>query len=477
MNSRELLKSSLFYTVVQYLVLGIGFVRGLFTAKYLGPALMGSYGLVTLILEYLRFSNLGISNAMNLEVSVNKNKAEKSAYVQNVINNAFSYMVVIALLLGAVAVVFHFFAPGFSAAEFSKYAFAIFFIGMVGQIKVFAVLYARLFDKYRFINLIELASAVVLCLLVVLFIADYQLNAVIGSMIASSLLTLSLCLVLIHRKVSLCIDWRLLRKLATIGIPLLLCVLFEKVFQTVDRMLIVRFLTREDLGFFTLAYTVLSNTLVVLSSFTFLNYPKFLERFNMSNYSGEARDRLWHDLKRYSTVYSGVIIAIALIGLILVEPFIKILLPAYGPSIPIYRILMIGSIFEMVSYFAGAYLVSNKHQNLILWMLAISTLTSLVLNYFAIHMGWGLVGIAVATSFSMSLYAALKIGFVLAKIGTFSLLRLTDFYKKYILLLAFVIPVLLWLPAHLYLVMPVFLVIYLSELLEVKRRLLPVKSR
>jgi len=470
-NPQQILKSSLFYTVVQYLVLGIGFIKGIYIARYLGPALMGSYGLILLVLEYLRFSNLGISSAMNLEVSVNRSREEKREYVECVINTAFSYILVVALLLGIAALLVHFLFSSWVASEVLTYLFAIFYIAFVGQMKLFCVVYARLYQKYRFINLIEFVSAAILCMLVVLLVADYRLDAVIGSMIVSSTLTLVLCFLLVRGRVQFHLGVRLLRSLAVVGVPLLVYNLCERVFQTIDRLMIVHFLTREDLGYFTLAYTVLSNTLLILGSFTYLQYPRFLEKFNISNYPQESRGELFHDLKRYSSSLSGVCIGITIVGLLLIEPFIRILLPAYAPSILLYRILIVGIVFDVIAYFASAFLVSNKHQILLIVTLAVASLVAAGLNLVALRSGWGLAGIAVATTISMALYAALKVSLVLRKIGQFSLQNLAAFYSKYLLFLLLLVPLMIGYPSYLFLAVPVFLVIYFSDLSQLARKL------
>jgi len=183
---------------------------------------------------------------------------------------------------------------------------------------------------------------------------------------------------------------------------------------------------------------------------------------NVENQKGKS-EGLLDQLTSDSSSFSGVVIGIGLIGIILIEPVIRVFLPQYLASIVLYRILMIGLIFERISYFAGTILISNRKQFQLIALLLPLSAVAVLLNLVALKLGWGLYGIATATSVVMLFYAMAKFGLALRVMNAHSLGFVVTLYKKYIVLVVFMIPVLVLAPSHLYLIFPLFLLFYLKE--------------
>lgn len=466
----DIAKYSLNYTVVQYLVLGIGFVKGIYVAKYLGPELMGSYGLIVLVLEYLRFSNLGTVSAMNLELSVNKGASGKEAYVKKVEDTTFTYMLCIAALCAFAAIVVHRYFGADVAQDVLPYLYAVAFIAIAGQAKIFMIIKARLEERYNLINLIEFVSNVILLAVILFAIKRYMLDAVVGAMVVSSAAIIVLFVVTGSRGLSLRIDGKLVGRLILLGAPLLVYNLFEKVFTTVDRLVILHYLTRTDLGYYTLSTTIMRSTMVILSSFTFLYYPKFLKKFNVKNDTASDRTGLLDTFKRHSRLLESLVVGVGLLGLVLITPFIAIILPQYGESVFLYKMLVLGIIFHYIAYFAGTYLISNKHQYWLIAILACVGVVAAGLNIAAIISGYGLPGIAAATCISMALYSVLKVALVFHKEGWLSLRNLAAVYWKYTLVLTVTIAVIAWYPRFMFIPFAACFVLYGREYLSLLSR-------
>jgi len=467
---RKQLLNSLNYAFVQYLVLAMGFVKGIYMAKYLGPALLGTYGLMILIIEYVRFANLGVYSAMNLEVSLHQGKEEKRLYLENVIDTALTHAIVTSGVLVLATVLIHVFFTSALPADIQKYIYAICFIGIVGQFKTFITTHARLFGRYRLINFMEFTANAVMLLIIILLVSDYQLNAVVGAMVVSGSITLSVALMIAFRSLQVSLTLRLIKTLVTVGMPLFAYGIVDKIFGTIDRWVIITFLTREDLGYFTLSFSFLSSTMVLLSSFTYLYYPKFLNAFNLENQEGKSEELL-DQFSSYSSSLASVVIGVGLIGMILIEPVIRVLLPQYLVSIILYRILMIGLVCERISYFAGTLLVSNRKQFQLIVLVLCLAAVAVSLNLAVLKLGWGLPGIATATSVVMFVYAVSKFGLALRVMDSFRLGYVATLYKKYIVLVAFMIPCMVLAPSHLYLVLPLFLLLYFKENARLFKRL------
>lgn len=457
--------------MVQYLILAIGFVKGLLVAKYLGPALLGSYGLIVLILDYTKYSNLGIFSAMNLEVSVNLGKLDKEKYINDVITASVTYLFALGILFALVAFIVGSFFPFLVADDVKKYLYAVFFIAFVGQWKDFVVIHFRLYEKYHMINWVELVSNVILVVLVVLFVADYKLDAVLAAMVISSLSILIFSVSILFHKIKFRVDWHILKGLIVVGFPILIYAMCEKVYMTIDRIMIVNFLTRKDLGYFTLSSSILSSTVIFLGAFSFLYYPKFLKKFNRLDTSVESGKQLFTDIKRYSCLYSALSLALGVTGIVLIDPFVHFFLPQYESSIFVYRILILGVLFDQISYFAATYLISNKHQISLIVVICVGAILSVFLNFLFLGLNSGLTGIAVATALSFAFYALAKFYIVLRKIHCFSWRNLFAIYKNFFVMTAFLIPLIMWLPQYLFLSIPLLFLLHRHEFVAVMKQL------
>ena len=467
---KTLIRSSFSYGFIQYLILGMGFVKGIYQAKHLGPELLGTYGLIALFIEYMRYANLGTLSGMNLEASIRHGNAEKEAHVRLIVDTVFTYITMLSAIFFLSALSIRLFFPSLMAEDIRGYLFAIALFGTVGQFKTFASYYSRLHERYQWMNRLELTSSLILFTGVMALVARFKLNAIVGSMVASSIVTLGLSLWIVAPHVRPKINWEILKGLILVGFPILLFTLSEKIFTSIDRLTIVNYLPREDMGYFTLANTVLSSTMVLLSAFTVVSSPKVLKKFNLKNREGDGTKAIFNDLKKYTSILSALSIGLGLTGIILMEPFVKFLLPKYSPSIPLYQILTMGMMFDNTTHFASSYLVSNKHQFLLMGLVGLIAVFTLSGNFLAIQLGWGLKGVAAVTCISMISYGLGKLYMVLKKLGHFRVENLVDLFKRYFIILLVLVPLLTWAPSHLYLALPVFVTLYFNEIKDLLTR-------
>ena len=64
------------YSSIKYIALIIVFVKGIVSAKVLGPELLGVLGNLLLVLSYLSYSSLGILYSMNREYVIHEARGD-----------------------------------------------------------------------------------------------------------------------------------------------------------------------------------------------------------------------------------------------------------------------------------------------------------------------------------------------------------------------------------------------------------------
>ena len=72
---------AILYVISRYATYIIQFINSLFIAIYLGPFYLGIWGFINLVIGYISQLNFGISNSVNVIISVNK---QNDAYVQKI---------------------------------------------------------------------------------------------------------------------------------------------------------------------------------------------------------------------------------------------------------------------------------------------------------------------------------------------------------------------------------------------------------
>ena len=149
----EKINSIFKYSLIKYLALLIGFVKGIVNARVLGPELLGVLGNLLLVLSYLGYSNFGILFSMNREYVIHEANNEM-VDAKKVINTSFTSISILSIFLLVIGISTKFIYKG----ELGNYIVLIFIIGILEQYRSFYTNYFRLVNDFEKINYIELIN-------------------------------------------------------------------------------------------------------------------------------------------------------------------------------------------------------------------------------------------------------------------------------------------------------------------------------
>ncbi|PPK46360.1 lipopolysaccharide biosynthesis protein [Clostridium algidicarnis] len=388
------------YSSIKYVALIIGFVKGIVNARALGPELLGVVGNLLLVLSYLSYSNFGILYSMNREYVIYESKGDMTG-AKKVIKTSFTALFILSILLLITGVSTKFIYK----RELGSYILLTFIIGILEQYRAFYINYFRLVDNFRKINYIELINNVLSFVLIIISIRYFKIYSVLISMLIAD------CIVFIYgykksEKITLSVDIKVLKNLIIVGLPLLVYNLGFYILTTVDRVMTIKFLGYEDLGYYTFSNQIVGGTLVFITSVLFLYYPKAIKNLNI-NSNNDIREVLsrTEEYTKYVEVF-GVILCIT--GAILIKPFVNIVVPQYSVSIDIYRILVFGTIVNQISYFSNVFIVSNKKQIYLIYLQVITVILAIILNFIFIKLGIGIIGVSLATLITNAIYSIMQ---------------------------------------------------------------------
>ncbi len=272
----------LLYTLSRYFTYAIQFVGALFIAKYLGTYYLGVWGFILLIIQYFSKVNFGISNATNALVSVHKSDTE---YIQKIVGGGigmlFLLSFIIVLLWGGFYLLDIELGAKYHFIQYIPYVIAITIISH------FNLFFSNIFRIYgQLANIAFSRSVVPIALLVVAFL--YKGEQLVFALILAYLFAVlaSFLIFIITSPVSLkpVFDIRLFRLIQVKGFYLFVYNASFYLIVLSTRSFISDYYSVEEFGFFTFAYTLASAVLLLFQSFSFLIYPKILNRFaNQTN--------------------------------------------------------------------------------------------------------------------------------------------------------------------------------------------------
>lgn len=423
------LRDTFIYTIVKYIALGLGFFRELVNAHTLGPDTLGILGNLILILSYFLYANLGVIYAMTKECSVFIDDEKK---VKKVIDATFSLLCVITLffLCGGIL---NLIISGFS--QFSIYIMFISVIAIFENFKLFFTNYFRIRNSLKEINNIEVIYNVVSTILTLALIPKMGIIGALIALLIANILSFFNCLVRAE-KFEFIFEKAIIIKLIKIGIPLLIYNLGYYIFSTIDRLVIIKYLTNTDLGYYTFASQISKATLMFLNSVLFVYYPTALKRLYLDEKDKDKTKikNIMEFIKQYNMKIEIIGVLLIVVGVILVIPFVHIFMEKYIPSINIYRILVLSVIANQMSYFISVFFLANNMQIKLVYLQIFTSVIALGLNILFIELGGGLYGIALATLICNFIYSILQL-FILSKelrFGNF-LGTLINMYGRFLL--------------------------------------------
>jgi len=386
-----------------YLVQIIVFSIGLFTKKFLGPSNLGIWNILVILISYFSYFDLGISDAAGREIPYWRSKKEENR-ASRYINIMYTYNVGTGIILGAGIILYStVFRNDFSHEYFIGLT-VVGFLFPLSRWIVCGTMYYRSTKQFVFLsksNIIVMLFNGVTSLLLVWKFDLYGLYAGFSLQTAFNLLY-----------------WKSSNKwgkfftiyfskedflyLFKIGFPIALGGFIFTVFRTLDGVITNKYLGAASFGIYSLGTSMTSFIFNLPNSFSIIMYPRFQERFGSSN---DEQQSLISFIVKPTLVLVFLILPLIIGTAFFGGPFlIRSILPKFTDGIIPFKILLTGIFFFSLIHMPGQFLVTINKQvkSAIITIIALILLFSSV--YLAIHLGYGLRGIAIATSLSYIFY-------------------------------------------------------------------------
>ncbi|MGB0671672.1 MAG: lipopolysaccharide biosynthesis protein, partial [Rhodospirillales bacterium] len=186
-----------------------------------------------------------------------------------------------------------------------------------------------------------------------------------------------------------------------IGFPIMTFDMASNLVRSADRFLIAGLLGTEELGYYALAAFVFASLLEIPGAAREVLEPKMMHDMSEMEPADVLRDFLFRPLCN-TAHYILFLIGPAVFLL----PFIELVLPRYAAGVLPAQILALGGYFLAISFVVRGVVVANDWQRRALVPIFAVGLFNVALNGAAIKLGYGIAGVAAASSLA---YAVLLV--------------------------------------------------------------------
>lgn len=381
----------------RYTSYGLNFLRGLLLAGFLGPELFGVWGFLMLMQQYLSFTSFGLQYSVTVELATRSTEAHGQAQRAKYIGSVLAMTVVIAAGLGLLAVWFQ--ASGSSL--FEKYSFSQYVLVLSAIVslqhfqQIFTNIY-RVYGKLARVALIEVFSAAVLLLVILVLRDEHLINSLLITMLASSFLSIGIFVIRAPFAISFDFDLGYWRQLLIIGLPLLVYNLSFNLIAMSSRTIVSVYYTPEVMGYYSLANSITVATLLGLKAISWVTFPDILAKTHM----GVANSSAMRVVQRVNDLY-GTSVFIAVFSMILASPLLFYFLPQYQPAAGALSILLLSQAIWSLAFGYNCVIIARKKQMRVAGITAFSALLviglSLIGGMLRLDIAWIAVAVLVGT--------------------------------------------------------------------------------
>lgn len=358
----------LLFVISRYFTYFIHFINSLFIAVFLGPFYMGIWGFITLIIQYINQINLGIAHSVNTIISIHKGKRW---YIQVVVNTSITMLILLSIIVLVIFIANDVLDIDIgSKYSFSKYAPIVAFIGILGY---FNTLFNNVFRVYG--RLFEIAFSqsifpILVSLVLIFFRGQELLWAIVVANLVSFLLSFGLYLIRCPIKIKPVFICKLMKSIQIKGWHLFVYNTSFYLIIISTKSFISNFYPVEEFGYFSFAFALANVVLLLLQSFSFLIYPKLINR--LANATSERVNEVLLMVRDAYITTSHLLVHLS----VLLFPLLIVLFPQYDQSEKAFRLIALTVVLYTNTFGYSGLLISKGHEK----KLGFIALLSLILN-------------------------------------------------------------------------------------------------
>lgn len=391
-DKEKIIKNVFKFTSARYLSLGIGVITAIVIRHFLGPFYMGIWGLLKIALSYSSYLLLGADRGTAYKIPLLIGQGDKQTE-EEINRTALGFMSIIAAFtsvgLLVAAVILRNRLP--VEAVIGLCFLSLYLI--LERICSYYRLLLRARQNFSILSKSIIFDAVANLVLVLLLVSSFKIYGLYVASLLLGVLNIFFMHILARYKFGFSFNLKKVSELIAIGFPLTIVVLLRWTLNSLDRIMIAKMIGVTFVGYYSIPIMAKSY-IGQMSSFGTVLYPKILETY--------GRKQSIDAIKKY-VIIPPMINAYMLppiLGLIflIVPLLVEKILPRFIPGILAMQILLLDIFFCACYHQAHHFLFTLKKQARVMPIVASAIILNIIGNYIFIKRGYGIYGVAWATS-------------------------------------------------------------------------------
>lgn len=398
-KKHRMIKDTALYACANYIAQGLGMVNSVALRRFLGPASMGVWSILQVVLGYCGYASFGTTKAMARDYPFLRGKGEHEQ-AENVKDMTLTFSMLMSFI-PALILAGYLLMRGQEIDARLRMGLVFLTVFLFVQ-RFYDLVLTLLRSDKKFSVLSGLMVLNAAGTLAVTFLFVYRWN-IAGLLAGTALVTLG-CLGFIYgtHPYHFRYYWEkaeLFRELK-LGLPLVGIGFLLELLKSMDRWILAKHLGFHDVGLYSMAMMVNSYVYSLPMMFAHVWYPNLQHEFGARGSAEAVKNYLLTPM----LILSAIVPLLCGLAIFFIPWLAEIFLPKFTAGIPAMKIYLFGTFFLLLAQFSSNFLVTLDRYWVQFPILAIS----LGLNYgttvFFLHSGWGIAGAALGSSVSFFFY-------------------------------------------------------------------------
>lgn len=360
-RKKEIFKDATIYSLSSYVAQFLDVVNGILLRRFLGPASMGVWSFLQVILQYAKHAGLGVASATIRDVPyyLGKGDTGKAKEVQNIV---FTFTSSTAVLGGIGLAIFAFVKRADYSPSIVVGLYVVAALIILQRFYNMLVVLLRAYKKFVFAGIVNILSSFVTLLMTVLLVWKFGLYGLFAGVVLHYVIMIALMFFKGHFSFSWDWNWEGLKPLLGLGSAMVIFGILRTVLLSIDRIMIAKYLGFKELGYYSIALMANNYLYALPNMFGVIFFPHFQEVFAQRDAAQDLRKFLVQPTMSIAYFYP------VLVGMVWIvsDWLIPFILPQYIAGLTALKIVIAGSFFMAISHSFTSYVITvRKHWHLI----------------------------------------------------------------------------------------------------------------
>lgn len=387
------------------------FLVGVATRNILGPEQYGYYLTISLAFTFIPLFQLGTLNAMNREVPFYLARHDQKK-VEEIRSLTFSFQFTLpltatVLFLMTAVCLFFFDVDSEYQSGILLTAFVSFFLFLSGYVEM----YYKSEQNFRVASRLMFIKSISQSILTLILVIWMGYNGLYIGMLVALIVE-----VYIGRKsfkdAQYIYNKKKYQELIKTGFPILLVGIVWSIVIAIDRLIIAITMSTKDLGNYGVGMLIFSSMMLLPQIIGNVMYPKIVELVSLKEYE-KIKKYFW----KTNIFLAIAMLLIIIIAFFTVPFFITSFMPQYIESVRAAQFLIIGIYPLTLVGFSANFFNSIKSQKIYILIQLITIFCNIIISICLLRVNHSIDSVAIGTSSSFFIYAALMNFYFFKKIN------------------------------------------------------------